>query len=119
MPVVLSLHSIAPLAVLCMASAATALTGAPAGAAGILPPSNPPANIGPSSSDWLQAVNTGRAAEGVGPMNVSEPALSALPIDQQMLTVVNEERIDRGLPPISYVTSQLDSIRAGWRQRWH
>ena len=83
--------------------------GAPAAAAGILPPSNPPANISPSSADWLQSVDAGRTAEGVGPMSVSESALAALPVDQQALSVVNEERIDRGLPPIDYITSQLDS----------
>ncbi len=100
---------IAPLAVLSTVSAATVLTSAPAGAAGILPPSNPPTNISPSSSDWLQDVNAGRGAEGVGPMNVSESALASLPIDQQVLTVVNGERADRGLPPIAYITSQLDA----------
>ena len=85
------------------------LPAAPAGAAGILPPSNPPSNVAPSSSDWLQSVNAGRAAEGVGPMELSEAALAALPIDRQVLTVVNEERIDRGLPPIDYITGQLDA----------
>jgi hypothetical protein len=90
-------------------SVGAALPAAPAGAAGILPPSNPPANIAPASSDWLQSVDAGRAAEGVGPMEISEAALGALPIDQQVLTVVNEERIDRGLPPIEDITSQLDA----------
>jgi hypothetical protein len=89
---------------------ATLLTSATAGATGILPPSNPPANIAPSSADWLQSVNAGRSAEGLAPMNVSESAVAALPVDQQVLTVVNEERIDRGLPPIDYITSQLDSV---------
>ncbi len=83
-------------------------TGAPAGAAGILPPAHPPANLGPSSPDWLQSVDAGRAAEGVGPMNLSENALLSLPVDQQVLAVVNEERIDRGLPPIDDITGQLD-----------
>ncbi len=100
---------IAPLAVLSTAGAAILVTGAPAAAAGILPPSNPPANISPSSSDWLQSIDAGRSAEGVGPMNIVESSLSGLPIDQQVLTVVNEERADRGLPPIDYITSQLDS----------
>ena len=89
--------------------ATTGLASAPAGAAGILPPFNPPSNIAPSGPDWLQSVDAGRAAEGVGPMNVSESALSALPIDQQVLTVVNEERVDRGLPPVDDITSQLDA----------
>ena len=42
-------------------------------------------------------------------MNVSESALSSLPVDEQMFTVVNEERVDRGLPPINYMTTQLNS----------
>jgi ribosomal protein L24E len=100
-----------PVGVLLMSTIAAgliALTGAPAGATGILPPANPPANIAPDSADWLQSINDARAQEGVGPMDVSESALSALPLDQQVFTVVNDERIDRGLPPIDYLTSQLD-----------
>ena len=85
----------------------------PQSAAGILPPANPPSNIAPDSSDWLTAINDARAQEGVGPMNVSESALAALPIDQQLFTVVNDERIDRGLPPIDYMTAQLDSYAQG------
>ena len=79
------------------------------GAAGILPPGNPPANIAPSSGDWLTSIDGARAQEGVGQMNVSESQLAGLPIDQQLFTVVNDERVDRGLPPIDYLTSQLDS----------
>ena len=46
-------------------------------------------------------------------MNVSESSLASLPIEQQVFTVVNDERIDRGLPPIDYMTSQLDSYAQG------
>jgi hypothetical protein len=88
---------------------AAGLTGAPAGAAGILPPSNPPANIAPSSGDWLTSINAAAADEGVGAMDVSESQLSTLPVSEQLFTVVNEERVDRGLPPITYMTSQLNS----------
>ena len=84
---------------------------APASAAGILPPSNPSANIAPDNPDWLTSIDDARSQEGVGAMNVSESALGALPIDQQVLTVVNDERVDRGEPPIEYVTSQLDRTR--------
>jgi hypothetical protein len=80
-----------------------------AGAAGILPPSNPPANISPSSSDFLASINAARAAEGVGPMTLTDSTLANLPIAEQVFTVINLERIDRGLPAISYMTSQLDS----------
>ena len=48
-------------------------------------------------------------------MNVSESALATLPLPDQLFTVVNEERIDRGLPPIDYMTAQLDSY-AWWRE---
>jgi ribosomal protein L24E len=92
-----------------MSSIAAGLLSSPASAAGILPPSNPGANIAPDNGDWLTSINDARAQEGVGPMSVSESTLSSLPIDQQVFTVVNNERVDRGLPPIDYVTSQLDS----------
>ena len=85
------------------------MTGAPAAAAGILPPSNPSANIPPDSSDWLTSIDGARSQEGVGVMNISESAFDALPLDQQVFTVVNNERVDRGLPPIDYLTSQLDA----------
>ena len=68
-----------------------------AGAAGILPPNNPPANIAPSSPDFLTSIDTARADEGVGPMDVSESVVSNLPVDEQALIIVNEERINRGL----------------------
>jgi hypothetical protein len=92
-----------------IATVAASLITTPAGAAGILPPSNPAANIAPSSSDWLTSIDNGRAVEGVGPMSVSESQLANLPLPEQVFTVVNLERIDRGLPAISYMTSQLDS----------
>jgi hypothetical protein len=98
-----------PVGAMVITSIAAGLASPPASAAGILPPSNPPSNIAPDSSDWLTAINNARAQEGVGPMNVSETALAALPADQQVLTVVNDERVDRGLQPIDDVTSQLDA----------
>jgi hypothetical protein len=81
---------------------------APAGAVGLLPPDNPPGNINPSSQDYLASIDAARANEGVGPMNVSEAAISGLPISEQAFIIVNEERIDRGLPPVAYMTAQLD-----------
>ncbi|HEY1827801.1 MAG TPA: hypothetical protein VGF87_07260, partial [Acidimicrobiales bacterium] len=76
------------------------------GAAGILPPSNPSQNIAPESTDWLQAINMARGAEGVGPMAITETAFDALPLTEQLFTVINLERIDRGLQPIQYLTSE-------------
>ena len=84
----------------------------PAGAAGILPPSNPPANIAPSSSDWLTSIDAARADEGVGPMEVEESVLDSLPVPEQLFVVLNDERVDRGLPPIEYMSAQLNAVAA-------
>jgi hypothetical protein len=92
-----------------LAAFAASWLSLPAGAAGILPPSNPPANIAPSSTDYLTSIDSARAAEGVGPMAVSESALSGLPIPEQVFILVNLERIDRGLPPIAAMTTQLNA----------
>ena len=98
-----------PIGVMIMSSIAAGLTGAPAGAAGILPPANPASNIAPSSADWLTSIDAARAQEGVGTMSVLESQLDSLSLPEQVFTVVNDERIDRGLPPIAYMTAQLDS----------
>src|SRR5580692_6656449 len=79
------------------------LSGA-AGAAGILPPDNPSANIPPSNGDFLISIDSARAQEGLGPMDVNEAQLNALPAPQQLFIVLNDERIDRGLPPIEFMT---------------
>ncbi len=50
-------------------------------------------------------------------MNVSESALAGLPLTEQVFTVVNDERIDRGLPPIDYMTAQLERLRPGRGER--
>ena len=88
---------------------ASGTLAASAGAAGILPPANPAANIAPSSGDWLSAINAASGAEGVAPMPLSEATFDALPVPEQIFTVLNDERIDRGLAPIEYMTSQLNA----------
>ena len=93
----------------CAAALAVAGFFAPAGAAGILPPANPPANIAPSSTDYLTAINAARAQEGVGPMAVTESLLTTLPLPEQIFIAINLERINRGLPPIEDMTAQLNS----------
>jgi hypothetical protein len=99
-----------PIGAIVIGSVATGfMSTAPASAAGILPPSNPSANIAPDNADWLQSIDDARSQEGVGSMDLSESTLGALPFDQQVLTVLNDERVDRGEPPIEYVTSQLDA----------
>jgi hypothetical protein len=98
-----------PIGAMIMSTVAAGLTSGPAGAAGILPPSNPPTNIAPNSTDWVASIDSARAQEGVGTMDVSTAALNALPLPEQLFTVVNDERIDRGLQPFQYLTSQLNS----------
>ncbi|HEX4082873.1 MAG TPA: hypothetical protein VHX40_07905, partial [Acidimicrobiales bacterium] len=75
----------------------------------MLPPTNPPANIPPASSDIFVATNDARADEGVGPMSVDLTAFDALTVPEQVFVVENLERTGRGEPPISAMTAQLDS----------
>jgi len=42
-------------------------------------------------------------------MGVSESTVLGLPVPEQIFILVNEERIGRGLPPISYLTAQLNA----------
>ena len=63
-----------PVGIMMIGSIAAGLTAAPAGAAGILPPANPPANIAPSSADWLTSIDAARAREGVGTDDLSRVA---------------------------------------------
>ena len=93
----------------CAGTLGLVVAPAGAGAAGILPPANPPANIAPSSSDYLSAIDTARAAEGVGQMTIAEQGLDGLTVPEQLFVVINLERIDRGLPPMEYLSSTLDS----------
>ena len=100
----------------CCVALVMALLGTAAGAAGYIPPSNPLQNVPPSSNDWLTSINSARAQEGVSAMIVSEAGVSSLPIPEQVFLILNRERIDRGLPPVSYMTGQLNSYAAGGAQ---
>ncbi len=105
-------HGVRVLAVVGVVGGFTVGMGAAAGAAGILPPNNPPANIAPVSGDYLVSIDSARAQEGLGTMNVVESQFDALPVQQQVFIVINEERIDRGLAPIEYMTAQLNAAAA-------
>ena len=93
-------------------STVTARSTAPAAAAGILPPANPAANTPQSSPDWLASIDNARALEGVGPMQINEAEFAQLPAAEQLFIAFNLERIGRGLPPIMYMTSQLNGYAA-------
>jgi hypothetical protein len=96
----------ASLGLLC---AGTLSASVPAGATGTAAAGNPSANLVPSSSDWLSAIDSARASEGVAPMGVDEAALDALPVPEQLFVVINQERIARGLAPVSSMTAQLNA----------
>ena len=85
------------------------VSGAARPMTGTVPPTNPPANIPPSSSNLLAATDAARAAEGVGQMDLNLAAFHALPVPEQTFVVENLERIGRGEPPMSAMTAQLDS----------
>jgi hypothetical protein len=94
---------------LCVAAAALTVSAVRVGASELISLSNPLVNTQPSSSDWLTSINSARASEKVGPMNLSEPMLTSLPLPEQVFIVTNLERVDRGLPAISYMTAQLNA----------
>jgi len=77
---------------------------------GIVPPSNPPANIPPSDGgDLLASTDAARAAEGVGALSFNVSAFDAMALPEQIFVLENLERTGRGEPPIQAMTAQLDS----------
>jgi hypothetical protein len=97
------------------------LIGTPAGAAGILPPSDPPANIGfdlaPNCTavddvsatcidSLLHDINAGRNSEGVAPM-VLPNGFTQMSDEEQILVLANLERGDRGLSQFAGLSSTL------------
>lgn len=96
---------------------------------GILPPSEPPANIPPSPNflqscqgnqyddsarcvnATLSAIDNGRAREGL--LDMSLPSnWSQLTVEQQIFVSTNLERTVRGLPPLSAMAEVLDQSAA-------
>jgi hypothetical protein len=104
-----------------------ALTGSSAGAAGILPPFDPPANIGfdlaPNCSivddasnaciaSLLHDINAGRNTEGVAPM-VLPNGFAQMNDEEQILVLANLERGDRGLSQFAGLSTTLVQA-SGW-----
>jgi hypothetical protein len=99
---------------------------APAGAAGLVPPADPPASIPPSpdfnqscafsgfdttaacQTAALAAIDNARAAEGLGKL-VLPTNYSSLTMPEQLLVVANIERIDRGIAPIVGLVAALNT----------
>lgn len=84
----------------------TAITHARAAATG--PLTNPAANVPPSSSTWLVAIDSARAGEGVGPVPAQLAAIQALPAAEQVFAITNFERVGRGLAPIQAMLTSLN-----------
>jgi hypothetical protein len=106
---VVALMALTVMAGTVVASAVLAGSTASAGAAGILPPANPATDTPQSSPDWLAAIDNARALEGVGAMPINETEFAQLPAAEQLFIALNLERIGRGLPPIMYMTSELNA----------
>jgi hypothetical protein len=96
---------------------------------GILPPSEPPANIAPSP-DFLQscsgthyddsatcvqatlaAIAKARATEGLPPMSLPSN-WSGLGVEEQLFVITNLERTVRGLPALTAMATALDQASA-------
>ena len=93
--------------------APVAVLATSAGATGLLPPANPPANIPRGSAPILQAIDGARGQEGVGPLVFDQNAFAALSTPEQLFVVENLERTDRGLAPFVAMTAQLNSYAQG------
>ena len=107
-----------------MAAAAIVVT-LPTQAADAATFSDPAQNVAPSPSYWnlclqqgrnsqactdtiVQAIDSARALEGVGPMTLPDN-FGSMTTEQQTFVVSNLERVDRGLPP---VVGMVDSLNA-------
>ena len=56
----------------------------------------------------LDAIDTARAGEGLGPMAL--PAdFAALTVPEQLFVAIDRERVDRGLAPFTGLTAALDA----------
>ena len=45
-------------------------------------------------------------------MEVEESVLDSLPVPEQLFVVLNGKRVKRGLPPIGYMSAQLNAVAA-------
>ena len=97
---------------------------APAPSGGIVPPGNPSASISPVPAfestcladgalsapcfaSTLQATDTARGREGLGPLNLPGN-YSALTPAEQLFVLADSERVDRGLPPAVGLVAEFD-----------
>jgi outer membrane biosynthesis protein TonB len=96
----------------------------PTPTAGLLPPANPAASIvanppfestcladgalsAPCFASTLQATDTARGREGLGPLSLPGN-YSALTPAEQLFVLADSERVDRGLPPAVGLVAEFD-----------
>ncbi len=89
------------------ATGARALSGAGA-LGGTATRRDPASNLAYTFSGPLDAVNAGRAAEGIGPLPTG--GLGALTTAQEVFVIVDLERAARGLVPFEAMTQSLDAL---------
>jgi hypothetical protein len=107
-------------------AAAAIVVTLPVHAAGAATFSDPAQNVTPSPSYWslclqqgsnsqactdqiVQAIDSARALEGVGPMTLPSN-FTSLTTEQQTFVVSNLERVDRGLPPVAGMVDSLNAL---------
>ncbi len=69
---------------------------------------DPASNVPYTYANFLDAVNAGRALEGLSP--ITDIGLGQFSVAQEMFVVINLERIARGLPAFEEMTSSLDAL---------
>ncbi len=62
-------------------------------------------------SSMLAAINSARASEGVGPMQLPT-GFPSLTVPQQLMVLANLERVGRGLAPVAGLAGSLNTIAA-------
>jgi hypothetical protein len=69
---------------------------------------DPASNLPYTFANPLDAINAGRAHEGLAPISVN--GLASLTSAEQMFVVINLERLARSLPPFQQMTGSLDFL---------
>ena len=97
------------MSVLATAAVAFVITGAGATVtAHVTARADPASNLPYTYPNFLDAVNAGRALEGLAP--ISDIGRGQFSVTQEMFVVINLERIARGLPAFEEMTASLDAL---------
>jgi hypothetical protein len=110
-------HPLAALGASACLLLAAGTSAAQAATAGVVPPRNPASdcNAGGGSSA-VDAINSCRAAEGIGPLVLPGNWSSLTPV-QQGFVLINLERVNRGLPAIVGLNASLNGLASSGASR--